>query len=238
VSDAFEEVEEDLRRERYAGFFKQYWMALVIALVVLIGGILGFQWYQKWSAERAGETAGQLAQAQELLESGEFAAADRLLTDIIKSAPSPYKTVALTMSATAKLEQREPEEALKRLDEAAKAANDPLLRDNAALKAAYVAADVQDFKTLEPRLTKLVESKGPFVYLARELYGAEAFEAGDLKKAREQFTILASAIEAPEGVRGRARRAQAVIGTAESAGSAAKPAAPAAAPAAKPGESE
>ncbi len=217
MSDAFEEVEENLRRDQYADFFKRYWIAIVAALVLLVGGILGFQWYQKWSADRAGQYADQLSQAQKLLESGEYAAADRLLAGVSKSAPSPYKSVALTMAATAKMEQREPEEALKLLEEASKAASDPFMRDSAALKAAYVAADVQDFKTLEPRLNKLIETKGPFVFLARELYGAEAYEAGEIAKAREQFTILASALEAPEGVRGRARRALAVIGPAEGA---------------------
>jgi hypothetical protein len=212
VSDAFEEVEEDLRRERYSNFFKKYGLWLLGGLVLILAAVGGYEWYQSHSLKNAGVYADKLSEGQKLLESREFAAADTFLSDVAKSAPPAYKSAALTLAATAKLEQNDLQGALTKLDAAADAARDPLLKDAARLKAAYVAADLQDFKAIEPRLEKMIKDAGPFSFQARELLGAEAFEAGELAKAREQFTFLASALDSPEGVRQRARGALAVIG--------------------------
>jgi hypothetical protein len=243
VSDVFEEVEENLRRDQYVDFFRRYGVWLGAGLVALLAAVGAWSGYQSYQAREAASYADKLDQGEKLLQAGDFAAADRFFTDMSKSAPRAYKTAALTFAAAALIEQGDIKTAMARLDEAAGSERTPILRDNAKLKAAYLAADIEDYKTLKPRLTALVDAGGPLVYQARELLGSEAYEAGDLAEAREQFNFLSLALDAPEGVRNRARSALAVLGPEPAAPPAAAPPAaapPAAAPPAskKPGESK
>ena len=95
---------------------------------------------------------------------------------------------------------------------------------SAQLRAAYLAAETENFAALEARLKPLIDARGPFSYLARELIGVEAYEAGQNERARTEFTYLESAFDAPQGVRGRASRYLSVLGPAPET---AAPAAPA-----------
>jgi hypothetical protein len=88
------------------------------------------------------------------------------------------------------------------------------MRDTARLRAAYIVAETQDFAALQPRLQPLIESDSRLSYLARELLGIEAWEAGNLDLARETLQNLTLAFDAPEAVQQRAQVALAVIGPA------------------------
>ena len=221
MSDAFEEVEENLRRDQYASWVRQYGLWALVALALVLAGVGGWQAYQSWSAKQAGEYAEKLLGGQKLFQAHDLLGAERYYTDLSKSAPGVYKGAALQMVAEALYEQGDMKNALVRLDEAANATPDKFLKNAAKLKAAYIAADLQDYKTVTPRLNELVEGGGSLGYQAREVLGAKAFEAGDLAKAREEYNFLSLALEAPEGVRQRARSALALMGPAPTAAGAA-----------------
>jgi hypothetical protein len=212
VSDVFEEVEENLRHEQYAGWFQRYGLWAGLALVVLLAGVGGWQGYRAWSANQAALYSQKIEDGKKLFETRDFAGADRYYGDLAKSAPGIYKTMALQLDSEALYQQGDAKGALARLDKAAGSAPSKLVRDSVKLKAAYIASDLQDYKTLAPRLNALIEGGGPLSYLAREALGAKAYEAGDMAHAREQYNFLSLALEAPEGVRQRARSALALMG--------------------------
>jgi hypothetical protein len=88
------------------------------------------------------------------------------------------------------------------------------MRLTAQIRAAYIAADTGDFAALQTRLTPIIESETRFSYLARELLGIEAWEAGEIDLARDTLESLTLAFDAPEEVRQRAQIALSVIGPA------------------------
>ena len=145
----------------------------------------------------------------------DLAGADRFYAKMAETAPGIYKAAALQLESEALYGQGDAKGALAKLDAAAAATHDKFLADAARLKAAYIAADLQDYKTVKPRLDALIKDSGPLSYEAREVLGAKAYEAGDLAQAREQFNFLSLALEAPEGVRRRAQSALSVIGSGE-----------------------
>lgn len=231
MSDVFDEVEEGLRTDSYTSFFKKYGLWLGVGLFLILAGVFGWTQYQNWKVEEAGRYAEKLDAGEKMLAARDYVGAEKYFTDMAKSGPANYKATALTLSASALIFQGDMKTARERLDQAASTANDPIIRGAAKLKAAYLAADLEDYKTLKPRLKELVDGGGPFVYEARELLGAKAREGGDLTEARTQYEFLSTALDAPPGVRNRARAALAVIGPAEES---AKPAAASA----KPGEAK
>jgi hypothetical protein len=106
------------------------------------------------------------------------------------------------------------EAALAEFDAAAETASDPRMRETAQIRAAYIAADVQDFATLRTRLEPLIAADGRVSYLARELLAIEAWEAGELQLARDTLQELSLAFAAPDSLRQRAQVALGVIGAA------------------------
>jgi hypothetical protein len=65
---------------------------------------------------------------------------------------------------------------------------------------------------LQQRLAPLIDSETSFSFLARELLGIEAWEAGQNDLARSTLEGLALAFDAPDAVRERAQVALSVIG--------------------------
>jgi hypothetical protein len=88
------------------------------------------------------------------------------------------------------------------------------MRETAQLRAAYIAAETQDFSALQTRLQPIIDSGSRLSYLARELLAIEAWEAGQNDIARDALENLTLAFDAPEGVRQRAQVALSVIGPA------------------------
>jgi hypothetical protein len=106
------------------------------------------------------------------------------------------------------------EAALNEFDAAAEAARDPVMKQSAQMRAAYIAAETQDFAALQARLQPLIDSETRISFLARELLAIEAWEAGQNDLARTTLENLTLAFDAPEGVQQRAQVALSVIGPA------------------------
>lgn len=212
-SDSFiKEVDESLRQDRVLDALKRYgpWAAGAFGLVLV--GVLAWQGWQGMQRNSAQEHANDYVAAQRLAQQGEFAAAKTAFDALIEEGPNSYRIMARMEAAAMLQEQGDLEGALAGFDEAARRAGDPILRQTAQMRAAYIAADTQDFEALRTRLEPLTGDSSRFAYLARELLAVEAWEAGDLALARETLQALTLAFDAPQAVRQRAQMALAVIG--------------------------
>jgi hypothetical protein len=81
---------------------------------------------------------------------------------------------------------------------------EPIWRDLARLLAVLSDLDTGDAATLTAELAPLAADTSPWRFTARELTGLIAMRSGDLVAARALFEGLASAADAPAGVRSRA----------------------------------
>ena len=230
MTDAFEEVEETIRRERLATLLRRYGplFAAIFALIVL--GILGWEGYKSWRAQQNGALAVELAKGQELMSTGDVDAAMKAFADVSKRGTPGYKALAKMEEAGVLVAKGDFKSAIAAFDDAAKLTKDPLVRDSATLRAAYLVAETEPVAAVEARVKPMIDSAGPFAFLARELVALKAMEAGDAAKAREHLEFLTLALDAPEGVRQRAQSALALIGPKPVAPAPAAPAAPPAAP--------
>ena len=230
MSDIFEEVEEKLREDKLQVWWDKYGMVAIGAAVGLVLFVGAYGAFNAWRASANAATGERFAVIQQQIQS-DPAAAQAALTTFEKSASGGYRALAEMERAGALQAQGDLRGAIAAFDNAAKLANEPVVKQSAQLRAAYLAADVESFTDLEGRLQPLIDTRGPFSYLARELLGVKAYEAGQPERARTEFTYLETALGAPDGVRQRASSFLSVLGPAP------EPSAPAAAPApAKTGE--
>jgi hypothetical protein len=214
-TDSFvQEVDESLRQDRVLTFFKKWGLWILGAIVVLILGVIAWQAWNGYQTEQSRQHAEQYAAAQELVRAGNFDGAKEAFAALSEDGPRQYQLMARLEHAAILQIQGDLEGAITEFDAVADDASDPVMRDTARLRAAYLAADTQDFAALQQRLGPLIEGDTRLSYLARELLGFEAIEAGQNDIAREQFESLTLAFDAPEAVRQRAQLGLAVLGPA------------------------
>lgn len=215
-TDSFvQEVDESLRQDRLLTFLKRYGPYLIGAFVALLLGMIGWQVWRQQTDNAAAEQSQAYAAAQQLAASGNLDAAKAEFARLSQTGPSVYRTMARLEHAAMLELDGDLEGALREFDEAAASARDPIMRETAQLRAAYIVADTQDFAALRTRLAPLSESSTRLSFLARELLGVEAWEAGELDVARDALQGLTLALDAPETVRQRAQLALSIIGPAE-----------------------
>jgi hypothetical protein len=206
------EVDEEVRRDRARKLFERYgpWLAGALAAVLL--GVGGWRLFEAWSVQRARAQAEEFAQAQGLLRAGDAKTAATAFGALAGQGPAIYRDMAKMERAAALAAGGDLQGALKGFDAAAQGARDPIVRDMARLRAAYLAAETQDFPAVQRRLQPLIDAGGPISFLARELLGVEAWEAGRFDLARQTFESLSDAFQTPDSIRQRAQLALAVLG--------------------------
>ncbi len=211
--DVFDEVEEELRKERYQAWLRQYgpWvLGLVVAVVALVAG------YQGWTAFRdnaAAAASDRFIEAQVALEEGDQAAAAAGFDALAADGPRGYAAISLMQRAAVALETGDTEEAARLYERAAERAPDALTRDIARYKGVLAAWDQLSYDDVVLRLDALTDGAAPLGLLARELMGAAAIRAGRWDDARRHYEFVQFAIGAPQGVSRRASEALAYIET-------------------------
>lgn len=235
-TDSFvQEVDERVRQDQVLSAVKKYGPYVLGLFIAVLIGLGAWQWWQDKQVEDARRHADLYVAAQELARNGDVAGAKAAFERLTTDGPPNYRAMAHMEHAAILETEGDLEGAIRDFDAAAQTTKDPIMRQSAQLRAAYIVADTQDFPALQRRLQPLIDGGGQVSYLARELLGIEAWENGQNDLARETFENLRLAFEAPESIHQRAQIALAVIGPA-AAGAAApapaggQPAAPARAP--------
>lgn len=210
MTDLFEEVEEQLRSDRYKQLARKAlpWM-LGIAAAALIA-TLGYWGYDSWRNSQTDKASEQYVQAMDAFGKGDRDKARELWTEVSKSGASAYKALSLMHLAAYDAESK-PAEAVKLLDEAAKAASDPVVADAARLKSALALLDTAPFKEVEGRLKPLMEDGRPYRIQAREALAFAKLRAGDTAGARGDFVLISQSLDAAQGAQARAQAAIALI---------------------------
>ncbi|MDB5366975.1 MAG: hypothetical protein JWM77_2902 [Rhodospirillales bacterium] len=205
MTDIFDEVDDDLRRDRMAAFWKR-WGGLVLAaaiIVVLATAALTF-WKRSQAAQRAEATAA-LAQAVSAGATDPKATADQLAAYAAKADVS-HARLAVLEEAAARAQAGDPVGSAALYDRVAEDRNaDQLAREAAALRAATLRFDQLPPADVIKALQPLAAPNAPFSPLARELIALATAKQGDRAQAAKLFDELAQDQATPAGVAQRAR---------------------------------
>ena len=209
--DIFEEVDEELRRDKYQDLLRKYGPWALGGALAIIAGAAGYQGWQAWRTAQHETSSEAYIEALRAAETGDYATAAARFEALAEDGAAGYDELALMQRGAVALEQGERELAAGFYEQAAQRAADPIIGDLAELKAVWARWEALSFNDIEIRLTPLTGDTSPYRFLAREAIAAAALRDGNYDRARELYQQISFGFVAPQGVRRRAQEALAVI---------------------------
>jgi hypothetical protein len=205
VADIFQEVDEEVRRERLKKLWDQYGYVFIALCVLIVAGVGGWRGYQYWQAKKAGESGVAYEQAMQLAQAGKHKEADAAFARIAAGGTAGYRVLARLREAT-ELAQTDQKAALGAYDALAADKNaGQIIEDLAAVRAGLLLVDSAPYSEMQKRLEPLAGSNRSFRHTARELLALSAWKTGDLADARKWTDMMMSDPETPGGTRSRAQ---------------------------------
>jgi hypothetical protein len=222
MSDIFQEVEEDVRRERYEQLWKKYGNYVIAAAALLVLAVGG---YQAWSAYDTNQrqAVSDQYQAAQTIAATDAAKAEAEFTELSKSGYSGYATLSTFNLAAAYLAQGKRDPAIALLRELT-ASSDDAVSSVARLRLAWAEADAQLRTEIETILQPLMAEDNPWRFAANEILAYVDFRTGSRARAEADYLRLSQEQQASPSLR---QRAAAIVQYLK-ANPAAGPAAPAA----------
>jgi hypothetical protein len=204
VTDIFQEVDEEVRREQLKKLWERYgsyFIAACIAVVIGVGAWRGYEW---WQAKQAAQSGALFEQAVTLAEAGKHQEAAAAFAKLSADGTSGYRVLARL---------REAAELATADRKAAVAAYDAIATDNrvgqvvqdlAAVRAGFLLVDTAPYTEILQRLEPAAGPDRAFRHSAREILALSAWKTADMSAARRWTEMIMADPQTPPGPRGRA----------------------------------
>lgn len=205
MADIFQEVDEDLRRDKAAEWWKKNSLFIYAAAAVVVIGVAGYQGWRAYDEKLRGERSDAYAQALSLVENGQAPQARQALTALSDPGGGGYQLLAAFTEAGLAAREGDMAEAQRiwgALDDNGSVA--PAIRDLGTLFLAMHSMNEADPAVLRGELLPLSQAGAPYRFTALELLAALALREGDSAGAREHLTQITDDPSAPAGARSRA----------------------------------
>jgi len=204
VADIFQEVDEEVRRERLIKLWQRYGnliIALCILIVAAVGGWRGYEW---WQTRKAAESGAAFEAAVRLAEDGKHQEAEAAFAKLAADGSAGYRPLAL-LRVAAELTGTDKAAAIKAYDEIAADRNaGQVIQDLAALRSGFLLVDTAPYSGIRQRLEPQTAADKPFRHSARELLALSAWKSGDTAAAKQWATMIINDSLTPQGTRSRA----------------------------------
>jgi hypothetical protein len=211
VSELFDEVDEEVRREQLKKLWDQYSLYIVAAAFLVIAAVGGWRGYAYLEAKKAAEAGDAFNKAVVLSEQNKHAEAEAAFTELAATAPSGYRMLA-RFRAAAEAINRDPKAAAKLFDDIA--ADRSIGAEQQALarvRAAGLLLDSTSYDDMVQRLQADVTPEATFRYAGRELLALSALRTNDTTAARRWLDTITRDAETPPSMRSRAEALQALL---------------------------
>jgi hypothetical protein len=211
VSELFDEVDEEVRRDQLKKLWDAYSIYIVAGALLIIAAVGGWRGYQYLEAKKAAEAGRAFDAALELSEQNKHVEAEAAFNNLAATAPSGYRMLA-RLRAAAELATRDPQAGAKLYDDiAADRSVGPTVQDLARIRAAGLMLETASYPTMLQRLESAAKPEATFRHTARELLALSAWRANDTAAARQWLDVIANDGETPSGMRSRAEALQALL---------------------------
>ena len=211
MSELFDEVDEEVRRDQLKKLWDQYSIYIIAGAFLIIAGVGGWRGYQYLEAQKAAEAGAAFDKAVELSEQNKHAEAEAAFNDLAAKAPWGYRMLA-RMRAAAEVATHDPQAAAKMYDDiAADRSVGAEQQDLAKVRAAGLLLDKSTYPNMLARLEASAAPGATFRHTARELLALSAWRANDAAAARKWLDLIAGDGETPPSLRSRAEALQAML---------------------------
>jgi hypothetical protein len=203
VADIFQEVDEEVRRERVKQLWERYSGIIVAVALLVVVGVGGWRGYQWWHAKQAAEAGAVFESAVSLAAQGKHDEAEAAFSAI--AAKGGAYDILARLRAAAELAHKDRDGAVKLYDEVARDGHATgTMHDLANVQAALLLVDTAPYDAIRQRLEPLTGENGAFRHTARELLALAAWRSGDKAAARKWIDAILGDAAAPAGTRARA----------------------------------
>jgi hypothetical protein len=211
VTELFDEVDEEVRREQLKKLWDKYSLYFIALALLIIAGVGGWRGYQYLEAKKAAEAGDAFNKAVELSDQNKHAEAESAFADLAAKAPSGYRMLA-RFRAAAEVANRDPQAAAKMFDDiAADRSVGSEQQELARIRAAGLLLDLTSYQNMLQRLEPSTGPGATYRHVARELLALSAWRANDATATRQWLDMIALDGETPSGVRSRAEALQALL---------------------------
>jgi hypothetical protein len=203
MSDIFQEVEEDIRRERMKRLWDRFGIYIIATAVLIVLITAGYRGWEAWTTSRERAAGDALAALLQDAEDALPATAAERLTAYAEDAPAGAAMLARFRAASAYMAADRPELAVEVLGTLADDAPSQLYRDLAMVRLASALIETGDTAAAADAAAGIAgDGSNPFHRSAQEMMGLAAYAEGDMTEARRWFTE----IEEGAGVSGPLRQ--------------------------------
>lgn len=200
------EVDEQIRQDRAQELWSKYGKLIIAAAVLVVLATAAFTGWNYYKESQAAAQGDQYMEAIALSNEGKHDEAIAALEAIGSQGTGQYPALAKMRIASEMAASGDKQGAMAAFDEiAADSSFSPIFRQVATLRAGLLAVDLEDYTSVESRLSDLSAAGGAFRHSAREALGIAAMKAGDNQKALEWFSAITQDANATAGVRSRAQ---------------------------------
>jgi hypothetical protein len=211
VSELFDEVDEDVRRDQLKKLWDRYSVFVVAGALLIIAAVGGWRGYQYLEAKKAAEAGAAFDQAADLAEQNKHTEAEAAFTKLASQAPAGYRTLA-RLRAAAEAAKRDPQAAVKLYDDiAADRGVDVSEQDLAKVRAAGLLLETTTYDNMLQRLEGATAPGGTYRHTARELLALSAWRSNDVVATRRWLDLIANDGETPTSLRTRSEALQALL---------------------------
>jgi hypothetical protein len=213
VSDIFQEVDEEVRREQLKKLWYRYGNYVVVAAFLVVAGVAAWRGYSWWEAKKAAETGAAFEAAITLSEGGKHSESEAAFAKIAADGTPGYRGLA-RVRAAAELAQTDAKAAIAAYDAiATDASAGPALQDLAALRAGALLIDAGSFDEAKRKLEPLAGNDRIYRHTAREFLVLAAWRAGDAAAAKRWSDMIIADAQTPSTTRTRVEMLMALSGT-------------------------
>jgi hypothetical protein len=211
VSELFDEVDEEVRREQLKKLWDKYQIYVIGLAFLIIAAVGGWRGYQYLEAKKAAEAGDAFNKAIELSEQNKHTEAEAAFADLVAKAPSGYRMLA-RFRVAAEVAARDPQAAARMFDDlAGDRGIGTEQQELARIRAAGLLLDSASYSDMAQRLEPATVPGATFRHVARELLALSAFRANDSTAARQWLDMIALDAETPPSLRSRAEALQALL---------------------------
>jgi len=204
VADIFQEVDEEVRRERLNKLWQRYGHYIIAACVLVIVAVGAWRGYEWWETKKAVEAGAAFEQAVNLAEAGKHQEAEAAFAKLASEGTAGYRLLARLREA-AQLGRTDRKAAIKAYDEiAVDRSVGQVIQDLAALRVSFLLVDGSSYGDMRARLEPLTGPDRAFRHSAREVLALSAWKQGDMGAARQWTDMIITDPQTPSGARSRA----------------------------------
>ena len=203
MSDIFNEVDEEVRREQLKKLWERYGIFVIAACVLVIAAVGGWRAYEWWEGKKAAEAGGAFQAAATLAGEGKNKEAEEAFAKLASTGTASYRMLAKFREA-AEVARYDPKAAVSIYEQlAGDASFGRVLQDLATLRAATILIDTAPYGEIAGRLEPLTAPDRAFRHSARGALALSAWRAKDMTAMRRWSDMVLADAETPPNTRGQ-----------------------------------